>query len=129
MARIFYIHDIYNYYYNIGASLSEPHVVCSTAEILLSVCRRTFTRKKMCRFTAENNLPLQSAYARGSHYTDKSSRSAIKVVSNLRVTMDNTVTNVTHSEARRQEKLRKRRERDRRRRAEENCGAKGRGVS
>ena len=32
--------------------------------------------------------------------------------------MDNTVTNVTHSEARRQEKLQKRRERDRRRRAE-----------
>ena len=33
--------------------------------------------------------------------------------------MDNKVTNVTHSDARRQEKLRKRRERDRRRRAEE----------
>ena len=68
--------------------------------------------KQICRFTAKTNLPLQFAYARGSHYTDKSSRSAIKVVSNLRITMDNTVTNVTHSEARRQEKLRKRRERD-----------------
>ena len=43
--------------------------------------------------------------------------------------MDNTVTNVTHSEARhnearRQEKLRKRRERDRRRRAEETAEQK-----
>ena len=38
--------------------------------------------------------------------------------------MDNTVTNVTHSEARRQEKLRKWRERDRRRRAEETAEQK-----
>ena len=89
------------------------------------VCLSTYVQsKQICRFTTETNLQLQSAYARGSHYTDKSSRSAIKVVSNLRVTMDNTVTNVTHSEARRQEKLRKRRERDRQRRAEETAEQK-----
>ena len=96
---------------------------CRNSVVCLSVSRRTFSRKKL-PLHGRKHLPLQSAYARGSHYTDKSSRSAIKVVSNLRVTMDNTVTNVTHSEARRQEKLRRRRERDRRRRAEETAEQK-----
>ena len=123
----------------IGVSLSEPHVVRSTAEISVvclsvDVCRRKYVRpEKICCFNLHTGFYFAFSraqfgrfhvkHARGSHYTVKSSRSAIKVVSNLRVTVDNT-TNVTHSEARRQEKLRKRRERDRRRRAKETAEKK-----
>ena len=91
---------------------AEISVVC------LSVCLSTYVRpekiaasiriRALILHLAGENLAASMRITRGSHYKDKSSRK----MSNLRVTMDSTVTNVTDSEARRQEKLRRRRKRD-----------------
>ena len=84
---------------------AEMSVVC------LSICRRTYGRKKIAASIRIRALILHLAASmritRGSHYNimykDKSSL----------------VVEITKSEARRQENLRGRRERDRQRRAEE----------
>ena len=86
----------------IGASLSEPHVVRVTAKFL--VCRRTFGRKT---FAASIRIRALILHLYGDN-----------LAASMGITRGiTTKTSLTDSEARRQEKLRRRRERDRQRRA------------